>query len=422
MYQVRLGRLFALGAAVFAASVTGASAQSPNWEGYYIGARVGIAANGLTYERTTDIPPQVYDFSRTTGTLGIYGGGDMLVAPRIVGGAELSFDSIMATFDPFIDGIGGEIASADFGFGVSGRLGYLLTPNSLVFGTLGLAGQSLTVPVGFDETDHATVLGAQLGVGAETFVSDNLSVRVDARYFHPFQTFTDADLEAFDPRHFTVTAGLSYHFDSESGGPTDAPRPVVNWTGVTLSVALGYGAGEMERYTDTPGATDGPWWAESPSLGASLGYDYRLDDDFVVGVAGSAEFTSLVFYDPDQDSPFTDATTEFGSVTAIIALTGRVGYLVDESTLVYGKAGLAALLTHASPDFFALDGGDGEWLPGVQFGGGIETAIAENLTLSLEGTYTQAMDALVTTNLQSDQIELTPGVLAARMGLHYRPL
>ena len=49
----------------------------------------------------------------------------------------------------------------------------------------------------------------------------------------------------------------------------------------------------------------------------------------------------------------------------------------------------------------------------------IETAIADNLTLGVEGTYTAATESLVTDNIQVGQVSLRPEVLAGKVSLKF---
>jgi hypothetical protein len=123
----------------------------------------------------------------------------------------------------------------------------------------------------------------------------------------------------------------------------EAPTPTVKWTGC-------YGqAGASGNLFRAAG--------ESSSLaafGVGIGCDYRFPANMVAGAS--------VGYDFGRDS------------YRALVLSGRVGYLVNPSLLVYGK--LATTLDGVSPSFSGAV---------YAAGGGVETAIGtSNVTVFLE--------------------------------------
>ena len=142
-------------------------------------------------------------------------------------------------------------------------------------------------------------------------------------------------------------------------------------------------------------------------------------DSFILGGELSYDHLGLVFLDPDQNSHDIGATDEFAYVDNVTALSFRFGTRLNSATLLYAKAGVAAIQTRANEDFFALAGGGEATLPGYQLGLGIETAVADNVTLGVEGLYTAATDELVTDNTQLGQVALRPELLTGKVTLKF---
>ena len=140
---------------------------------------------------------------------------------------------------------------------------------------------------------------------------------------------------------------------------------------------------------------------------------------WVVGATANLDYAPLVFHDDGADTPLVDGTTKFATVDTVISAGARLGVKTNPSTLIYAKAAIAGINTHANADFFALGGGGSAMLPAVQFGAGVETAIADQVTLGIEGNYTAATSPLVTENTQANQVELWPTLLTGKVTLKY---
>ena len=107
--------------------------------------------------------------------------------------ADVSFADISESFGPFE-------ASIDFIATARGRLGYLLTPNLLVYGTagFGIVGGSASVNIaGFGRSGNDTETDFVYGLGVEGKFSDKLSARIE------YLAFGDLDIDV-------VRVGLNY--------------------------------------------------------------------------------------------------------------------------------------------------------------------------------------------------------------------
>ena len=391
----------------------------PSWTGFYVGVHAGGAFGNTDYGNDFVDPGQRYHLADDTYAIGVHGGFDYQFSSSWVAGLELAATRLNSEYAAFIPDV--PAFSIDWNFSASGRLGYLVTPQTLFYGRIGYSAMDVEAIEGLAGTASGTVDGALIGVGVETFLSDNITARVDANYFLPSDEFVTDDFEAFEPHYLMLTAGLSYRLGAQNGSsyPVE-PAPEMDWSGFYAGISGSYNHGLMDLDVEVPFSTVGPFGEESAGGGVFVGYDFQVAPSFVLGVEADATYLNAEFEDPTQNSLDPNAPTVFGTVDAVFALTARAGYVASPSTLIYVKGGFAGLLTEANEEFFPLDGGERKVLSAYQIGGGIESALTEKLTLRVEGLYTEATEGVVVNNSQPDQITLTPSLLTGRVGLAYR--
>lgn len=387
--------------------------------GFYVEGHVGPAMLGVEYTDYATDPLETQDWSKPSLTAGIAFGWDTMLSGNLVGGVELRYDFLSADFTPYEDAIGGSLFTFQDTISATGKLGYLVAPGTQLYGVLGFGSAGVEAPEGFDGFANGRVNGWVAGIGAEARITELMSATIDARYFRGLGAFATEDEVDFLPHYLAVTTGLKYRFGEGNGGAESFDPIDFDFTGPNIGLSAMAAAGSMVRDISTPGADTGPFFAEGAGIGASVGYDFAITSDWVLGVLGGIDYHPLTFNDAAQDSPAVLGTTEFAYVDTVLTMGGRLGAKVNPQTLLYGKLAYAAIHTTANEDFFALGGGGEEWLSGAQVGLGIETAISDSVTLGIEGTYTTAFDALVTENTQLDQVELTPSILAAKATLKY---
>lgn len=418
--------LFAASAAVAALlSITSASlaadpqiappeATGPSWTGFYIGLHGGVAFGNMGYE----IAPYDYTWSAEDFAYGIHGGFDYQFNSRWVAGLELGYTQVDADYSPFTDNV---LVKANSIYSISGRVGYLLTPQTLIYGRLGYAGIKLEAEEGFAGTASKTVGAAQFGIGAESFIFGNLTGRIEANYYHAGSKFGIAgDSEFFDPSYLIVTAGLSYRFNAQQGSayPVEA-APDLDWGGFYAGVDGSYNFGRMRREIDEAGSTVGPFGSDTFGGGIFAGFNFLAGSPYLLGVEAGADYLDARFDDPAKNSGDPLGPTLFATVKGSMSLTARAGYFATPSTLIYLKGGFAGLWTEANDEFFGLDGGGSKVLSAYQIGAGIESALTERLSLRVEGVYTKALDGFKVSNSQIDQNELKPSLLTGRIGIAY---
>lgn len=205
-----------------------ARALNPAWTGFYVGAGIGGDA----------IAPHVA--GTITGGLDINGAGlggadiggtfmagyDRQIAPSWVvgvfglvdiatnGGARISAAAVGG------DVLASDLAAVQWGWTVGGRVGYLVTPNTLVYLLGGYSGTTLhSVSYGFAGLDGTgptpQYRGATFGGGFERFFTDTVSARAEYRVTH-LNTLDNLVAPNFDTLSaggtvHTLRAVLSYH-------------------------------------------------------------------------------------------------------------------------------------------------------------------------------------------------------------------
>ena len=235
-------------------------AAAPSWSGLYAGVSMG-ARWGDNDWRTSDVAPGlgVGIFVPTAGTggamdsvaarFGGYLGYSAQISTSWVAGVEANFGWADASkranpapgitglfFGAPVNGLPTASVKETWDGSLRGRLGYLVAPATLVYGTGGVAWQRLelnancTVFPGsfctgatYNETHASTRVGWTVGGGVEQMIAGHWLVRADYSYadFGTFtQTFFTANGMAFDDRFtahvkartHTATVGIAYKF------------------------------------------------------------------------------------------------------------------------------------------------------------------------------------------------------------------
>ena len=203
-----------------------------DWSGFHIG--VGGGRGAIVHDVTTPfIPGLGFD---GIGGEGIFGqvtvGYDHVFNNGIVLGAMLSgrYGNIETTFDtpPFIIIPGSDLSvEADYGFDVIARLGYSIAPNTLAYVLGGYSWQHFETNLSFgglNATYDFDEGGYVLGIGMETVVRNNWTLRSEYRY-SDYSTHNGGILGLgflnIDPSIHTFHTTLNYRLN---GGPHQRGR------------------------------------------------------------------------------------------------------------------------------------------------------------------------------------------------------
>lgn len=173
-----------------------------------------------------------------------------------------------------------------------------------------------------------------------------------------------------------LAAGAGHAFADGTSSP--------GWSGLYLGVGIGAtGASLPVSYSD------GTHWDGPGAVGVSasgfLGYDFQTSSNWVLGVELDGTWTNLKNTDFDG--------TVNAKIDWMTAIDARVGYLVDPSTLLYVKGGVAFIDLDIPPTAYVAPGTGRKNLTGFQFGVGGETAIAPHWSLRAQALYTGAAES-----------------------------
>jgi outer membrane immunogenic protein len=193
-----------------------------SWTSVYVGADIGKAA-GLV--DPNQLNGQLGPFSDTRTSHSFFAGGDLQlpaflqVGPTVVVGAQYSKSWMKLGFD---DPVGNGGITNTFRFAsirnvtaVTGRVGVLVTPSTLVYGRAGPARIDFTSsPDYFNVVNPASGAGqkklhaSQVGGGIETFVTDHVALRVEGLFTKANEDVVLNGIAPADTRlRATVTTG-----------------------------------------------------------------------------------------------------------------------------------------------------------------------------------------------------------------------
>lgn len=352
------------------------------WSGFYVGADVGYAFRSDKYE----LGPA----GSGLGDLDLFGGsgfsGGLLAGYNVIFNqrwlagieADWSAQDIETRFstDPSSGILFDVTVKQKWAASVRGRLGYLITPTTLFYGTAGWAWSNVDFNLsllGIPFSSSATVNGFQGGFGVETAITSNLHARLE--YLQTFYDTAGLGPNINAGLGIKPTVGLArlaavYQFGAPVPSAAAPVAAVPSWTGFYIGGSLGAAAGYGDVHFDGVGDIKGAaLMGPMPSLLA--GVNYQFAPRWVIGaeaeIAPSIRSTDL----------------KLGWLGAV---RGRLGYLVMPDTMVYGTAGWLG----TAVDDLVYQGVvvvAGQNINGVQVGGGIEAAIAPQWDLRFDYQY-----------------------------------
>jgi outer membrane immunogenic protein len=218
----------------------------PNWNGFYVGVGIGagaLVANKPVYWQDCDyqcgegwVPSgDKYTVSdHEYGGEGIFGtvtiGYDRVIRPGWVAGVFVDYDfGSNISSESNVPLIGSLSIDHKYSWAIGGRLGYLVNPSTLIYGTAGYTQAEFETSAQYlSGFNSPTFSGYFVGAGIETFLRQNWTLKLEYR-FSDFGTETVFDPECFgyfgayssdlDPSTHTARLVLSYKFgDRHAGG------------------------------------------------------------------------------------------------------------------------------------------------------------------------------------------------------------
>ena len=353
-------------------------AMTSSWSGFYIGAHVGYG-----YAVTALNAPDLALTSRIIGAgskgfvAGGLGGYNYMLSSRWVGGIEIdgSWQDIktkvtVLNFDGELKG------SMDWSASVRARLGFLVTPSMMLFGTAGWSWSSIDINInafgGLIEQHSGSVSGPQAGFGVETMWTENWLVRTE--YLHSFYDrveFNTVVLNgtpspvSFSPWVGVIRTALIY---KPTSTPTPWPdrAPTAIWSGFYVGGMIGPLMANAKISAPTQGVTVDGGGVSSVVPSLMLGYNFMIAPRLLVGVEGEIA----------PNIATSDVKIEWTGAARL-----RGGLLVTPNVLAYGTVGwgTSGIKDLTRPELFAPI--PIERVHALSVGSGVEAAITDRWRL-----------------------------------------
>lgn len=161
--------------------------------------------------------------------------------------------------------------------------------------------------------------------------------------------------------------------------PYYAPTPAFNWTGFYLGINTGYGFGSYTGGGSTPfGAAD------AGVFGGTVGYNYQINQ-FLVGLESDYDWTSF----NSSKTYLVPTIGESAKVDGLWTLRGRAGYTMD-NVLLFATGGYAGgvIRSNLTNPTVPVSYGSSNYSNGYAFGGGLEYAFTNAISVKAEYLYT----------------------------------
>jgi outer membrane immunogenic protein len=188
-----------------AANAAGPFGSNSAFDGFYVGGDIGGAVSGTDAGDATKTINSS-GFATTPGKY--YGNG---VTGSLFGGYGLTYNSFYfgAEANGSLSNLKTSIGDADlsrkYGFGIAGRAGYLVAPNTLGYGVVGWERGRFELNTA-SSNDKAWLDGLRLGAGVEHKLTQNISLRGEFDYI----SWQKKDGVSAD--EFALKAGVAYRF------------------------------------------------------------------------------------------------------------------------------------------------------------------------------------------------------------------
>jgi outer membrane immunogenic protein len=374
--------------------------ETTSWSGFYIGAHVGYGF-AVTGVDAVDIQlGQIIGAGSKGWVAGGLGGYNMMLAPRWVGGIEVdgSWQNIKTRVSLF----GGEAeikGKSDWSASVRARLGYLMTPTTMLFGTAGWTWSELELSVtesgGFLEKHSPSISGPQVGFGVETMWTQNWIIRTE--YLHSFynKATVNTELITSDPSPVklspwvgVIRTALIYKPGTSNSTPWPDRAVAPVWSGFYVGGMLGPLMANAKLSIPSQGFTGDGAGLSAVVPSAMAGYNIMIAPRWLAGI--EAEIAPNI--------STSDVKIEWTG-----AVRGRVGYLVTPAVLAYGTVGWGTAgikdVTHPALGTSIPI----ERVHALGIGTGVEAAITDRWRLRADYQYyvSNTIDIVLPGNLQT---------------------
>ncbi|MBS9718928.1 outer membrane beta-barrel protein [Pseudohalocynthiibacter aestuariivivens] len=388
----------------------------------------------------TYVGVQIGDSALQTKLDGPRGGGGNLTANfgdrGFVGGV---FAGYRANFGQLVLGVEAEIETGDAewthvgnrnysvkagdSYGLSGIAGFRTKGGNLLYGRFGVTAaefESQYQQGGNQAAVNDREIGFNVGLGAEFPLGGGLSGRMEyqIRAFEDYEI--GAPLGGGDDDNFAnvegvARFGLLYVFGAEDKVDV-AP---VDFSGFYAGGQLGHGTLQSENSGPRPNAAAPAFTLFTTRSGQGFtagvlgGYGHQFGS-FYIGGEAELELSSAGWNIERDPVGRIYSVEKLGTVGATL----RAGYVVNESVLIYGRAGLVRSKFNTNYQFSGNLVDQDDYLTGVRIGGGVELSVSQQTHLRLDYTHTNYDAHQVDYGVGVDQFDTSENLF--RVGLSYQ--
>jgi len=371
-------------------------APAYQWSGAYIGAQVGygMSADDETY--ATGL--YHYRYQAQGGSAGVFAGYNHILAGNWLAGVEVEGNGNSFISHYYDSYYGGNYYTQGWSLAARLRLGFLASPSTLFYGSIGVASGNLDYSKGYwayynstgYSSPNATVTGVQFGAGVETFITPQVSVRAEGIFTHyGTEQITDLGnpyISSIALDTLVARVGISYHPGWLGQPAAEMPAPVRGtWSGSYVGGHLGATMfASAEDYDPAYSAPYNPAYGVAtpvPGIGVFVGHNWQIGQ-FVAGVEADGALVNA-------NIPLS-STPNYGTQSWQASVRARVGVVTAQNTLFYALIGAAAGGFDYSNYFTASSHYSGATFTGtgLQAGAGAEAFLTPKLSARIEGLYT----------------------------------
>jgi len=311
--------------------------------------------------------------------------------------------------------------SREWEYGLSGLIGRSFTGGTMVYGKAGVAAARFATDYQLRNKgiqDRRTEPGIRVGIGGSAPLTPAISLRLEHTYsaFNSYNIDCCIEPHGGTPDNFTndetmTSLALVYTFGAVPGAMKSAN---IDYRGFYVGGQVGHDA----LTTQSTGPRD---------AGTTLTADFG-DLGYTAGVFGGYGFQLGGFYlggelEAELGKTHSDHEREGGGRSFALekqwsyGASGRVGYVVNNTTLLYGRIGVVE--SRFQTDFVRGKNSLTAYYTktGLRFGGGMEFPVGDNLIARLDYTHTSYPEFSLTTPPAGDVEQYRPKDDLFRIGL-----
>jgi len=279
-------------------------------------------------------------------------------------------------------------------YGLSGIVGLKTVTNNFLYSRFGVFSSQFESKYqrgGNSTSIDDRVTGFSFGLGSEVPLGRGLSGRIE----YQMRSFSDYQIGAplganddnFANLKSAIHLGLIYTFDAQET-PTQEVPPT-DFSGLYAGATMGHSTVQSDNSGPRPTAAAPSFFLDATrsgqgfSGGALAGYGWRYGAVYL-GAEAELEVSSAGWNVERNPTGRIYSAEKIGSVAGLL----RVGYIVDNSVLIYGRAGLVRAKFDTDYSYLGATINQSDTVDGTLMGLGVEYAVGPRTHLRMEYNYT----------------------------------